>query len=272
MRYKVTILDSIAAVIIFGWALMRYANLYYEKGLDQVGSLLCFVFHILAMTLIYLILHFLYDKLLKPEVQFIMDYILQEDPEYQTPLAICSMNKSTEPQDYAFATEEHTEVAENANEETETITESVSTQQPIVEDIEPYQPYKRRNLHVETVDTLYDLMYHFIGQHLDEDGKAIVRENLLQFSMEKRPEIKPIPLETNLTCHKYDLLHLCHGVGNHTRKTRSAVEIAEFAIICFPDLFPGDEPKKMVKKLTCIDYRPMLIPVFDKKEPLPRFD
>lgn len=56
MRYKVTILDLIAAVFIFGWALMRYADLYYAKGLDQVGSVLCFGFHILAMTLIYVVL------------------------------------------------------------------------------------------------------------------------------------------------------------------------------------------------------------------------
>lgn len=272
MRYKVTILDSIAAVIIFGWALMRYADLYYAKGLDQVGSLLCFVFHILVMTLIYLVLHYLYDKLLKPEVQFIMDYILQEEPEYQTSLAICSLNESTESLDSAFATEEHTTVAENANGETETITESVSHQQPIIEYVEPYKPYERRNLHVETVDTLYDFMNHFIGQHLDETGEAVMRDNLLQFSMEKRPDLKPIPLKINLTYHKYDLLHLCHGVGNHTRKTRKATEIVEFAIICFPDLFPGDEPEKMVKKLTCIDYSPVRIPVFDKKEPLPRFD
>lgn len=258
MRYKVTILDLIAAVFIFGWALMRYADLYYVKGLDQVGSVLCFGFHILAMTLIYVVLHMLWDMLLKPEVQFILDNILQDEStvNYNSILAIeCKI-----------------EEAENANRDTETITESVITQPAIIQDIEPYKPYERRNLHVEQVDTLYDFMYQFVGQYLDEDGKTVMRENLLLFSTEKKPYLKPVPLTAELTYHKYDILHLCHGIGNHTRKSRTVIEIAKFAIICFPKLFAGDTPEQMSKKLTCIDYSPVRIPVFDKKEPLPRFD
>lgn len=258
MRYKVTILDLIAAVFIFGWALMRYADLYYVKGLDQVGSVLCFGFHILAMTLIYVVLHMLWDMLLKPEVQFILDNILQDE--------------STVNYNPILAIECKIEEAENANRDTETITESVITQPTIIQDIEPYKPYERRNLHVEQVDTLYDFMYQFVGQYLDEDGKTVMRENLLLFSTEKKPDLKPVPLTAELTYHKYDILHLCHGIGNHTRKSRTVIEIAKFAIICFPKLFAGDTPGQMSKKLTCIDYSPVRIPVFDKKEPLPRFD
>lgn len=272
MRYKVTIIDSIAAVFIFGWALMRYADLYYAKGLDQVGSVLCFMFHILAMTLIYLVLHKIWDKLLKPEVQFILDNILQEGPELQSPLAICSVDEQADIHSSNSAIKEQTEEAGYAIIETETITESVSIQQAFIEDVEPYKPYERRNLFVETVDTLYDFMVDFVGQYLDEEGQAVMRENLIQFSTVDKPELSPIPMKTDLTYHKYDILHLFHGIGNHTRKSRSTEEIAEFAIICFPKLFAGDNPKQMAKKLTCIDYRPVRIPVFDKKEPLPRFN
>ncbi|MCQ2148503.1 MAG: hypothetical protein MJZ16_13470, partial [Bacteroidales bacterium] len=210
MRYKVTILDLIAAVFIFGWALMRYADLYYVKGLDQVGSVLCFGFHILAMTLIYVVLHMLWDMLLKPEVQFILDNILQDE--------------STVNYNPILAIECKIEEAENANRDTETITESDITQPAIIQDIEPYKPYERRNLHVETVDTLFEFMDHFIGQYLDEDGKTVMRENLLQFSTEKKPGLMPIPLTAELTYHKYDILHLCHGIGNHTRKSRTVIE------------------------------------------------
>ena len=84
------------------------------------------------------------------------------------------------------------EEAENANSDTETITESEITQPAIIQDIEPYKPYERRNLHVEQVDTLYDFMHQFIRQYLDENGKIVMRENLLQFSTEKKPDLKPI--------------------------------------------------------------------------------
>lgn len=196
--------------------------------------------------------------LLKPEVQFILDNILQDE--------------STMTYNQVLAIECKIAEAENANRGTETITEGVIAQPAIIQDIEPYKPYERRNLHVETVDTLFDFMYQFIGQYLDEDGKTVMRENLLQFSTEKKPGLKPIPLTAELTYHKYDILHLCHGIGNHTRKSRTIIEIAKFAIICFPKLFAGDTPEQMSKKLTRIDYSPVRIPVFDKKEPLPRIN
>ena len=135
--------------------------------------------------------------------------------------------------------------------------------------IKPYVPYRRKNKIIEDIETLYNLVDHYIGGYLDENDKATLKYDIIQFATEEKPIITPILHSTNIPNHIYDILRLIHGVGYHIGIRRNGPEIAEFAIKCFDEKFKGKDPVNMSKKFT-YTYYDANVPKFDKKEPLPK--
>lgn len=134
-----------------------------------------------------------------------------------------------------------------------------------------YVAYRRKNKCKEDIDTLYFFMLHYLEPFLDENGKVVLRDNLVQFFTKRKPQLSPVPLAKNITYHKFDILHICYAVGHHTQIWHLAEEIAEFAKACFPKSFEGNTSKYLRKRLKNTDPNSLVIPVIEPLEQLPKY-
>ena len=135
-----------------------------------------------------------------------------------------------------------------------------------------YVAYRRKNIFNEDIDTLFNFMVHYLEQFLDENGKAVLRDNLIQFFSNRKPKLSPIPLAKSITYHKFDILHLCYAVGHHTQIWHTTMEIAKFAFISFPKNFEGNKLKYLRKRLTNTEPNSLKIPVIKPSQKLPKYN
>ena len=129
---------------------------------------------------------------------------------------------------------------------------------------------EREERELKTIDAVFNYTMHYIGQYLSRDERSLIRENIIIFSFDKDEELHPVMQDKFDDFNLYDIIHLCHAIGNHTITRKNIYQIATFAKACFPAYTKGQHVHSIAAKLTNTD-RVTTIPVLHRNDPLPDF-
>ncbi len=280
MKIKNKILDPIAYLVILGGSILTYVDIHYVKGLDSLTSLLLFFFNFGFWHIVYNIIYLLWDKFLRSSIIIICNYFLSRNfnPHYSSVL-FCN----------TITTDSRQELEQSNNTLAKTTVRYMAKENAEKSDNEGKDELS------DSIQEQYDYAIHYLGRYLNENEKGIFKDNLLKLAKDDLTDsnmsssssclehshdsgcepgliFKPVS-QTKIGSYNFkDMAHLCHAIANHTIRKRSTHEIAIFYKYVFPGFCKGYEISTIERRLTDTDYNNILIPVEDKRLPLPVFD
>ena len=204
MYNKKSVWDPIVYVIILAYSIMDFAHLRYASELDDTTSILCLFFNVVAPLVIYHYIKLLSQKFLKPEVQYIWKNIRKIEKK-----------------------------KENEMDRPDIV---VAQAVPVVAVIEDHDDEECSINEGEILEQHYRFAMHYIGSYISEEDADNLKWNIKELAYSDKPQFKPVSKNKLGEYVEYDLLHLCHAIGNHTLRNRSIYEIAEFAKQSFHNL------------------------------------
>lgn len=239
MYNKKSVWDPIVYVIILAYSIMDFAHLRYASELDDTTSILCLIFNVVAPLVIYHYIKLLSQKFLKPEVQYIWKNIRKIEKK-----------------------------KENEMDRPDTV---VAQAVPVVAVIEDHDDKESSVNEGEILEQHFRYAMHYIGSFISEEDADNLKWNIKELAYSDNPRFKQVSRNKLGEYVEYDLLHLCHAIGNHTLRNRSIYEIAEFAKQSFQNYFAESSIKSLSKKLTYTEYAKQRIKVCSRKDQFPIF-